>query len=99
MAPRIEPGIEPSPPMTTIENNRRLLSTSNASVARPWEITTYSEPANPANPPESANATSFVRVGAIVTDCAANSLSRTAMIARPVRADAHIAHRRDCDDQ
>jgi hypothetical protein len=48
------------------------------------DCVTNSAPANDAMPPDTANATSFMRLGDTVLAAAASSLSRTAIIERPI---------------
>ena len=84
-APRIAPGREPRPPITTIVKSRSDTSGPNESVFKPFWCRTYNPPASPAIAPEIANASSFSAGTFNDEACAAGSLSRTAMNARPVR--------------
>ena len=84
-APRMAPGTEPRPPTTTIVS-ARMLSTG-AKICSPsacW-CSTSRPPANDAKNPESANASSFTRVGLRRNACAARSLSRVATRSRTFR--------------
>ena len=84
-APRMAPGTEPRPPTTTIVSARRL--STGAKICSPsacW-CSTSSPPANDAKKPESANASSFTRVGLRRKACALRSLSRVATMSRSTR--------------
>ena len=84
-APTMAPDTEPRPPTTTIVSARRL--STGAKICSPsacW-CSTSSPPANDAKKPESANASSFTRVGLRRNACAARSLSRVATMSRSTR--------------
>ena len=71
--------------MTTMANRARLSVAAKASVWNAIWWMTYNPPASPAMAPETEKATSCSRVVLIAVAWALRGLSRTAMIARPVR--------------
>ena len=83
-APRMTPGNEPSPPITTIVNSAMSMSAVNEPLFTPCCCTTKRAPANPAMAPEITKAVSFWRVVLSAVARAAGSLSRVAMRLRPV---------------
>ena len=84
-APTIGPAIEPSPPMTAVATTRSDSSGANACVGVTCSRTVTSrQPPSAAIPPEIANDSTLIRFGATVDAAAMSSLSRTAIIERPI---------------
>ena len=63
-APRIAPGIEPSPPTTTMVSARMLSTGAKMSLPSACWWSTSTPPANDAKKPDSANASSLTARGA-----------------------------------
>ncbi len=84
-APAMEPGIDPSPPRTTIATKRTLaLKSKRSGVIWPRKIG-WTTPASPAQKAEAVKARSFTRTVSIPMHLAAVSSSRSAKSARPKR--------------
>ena len=84
-APSTGPTIAPSPPITTMATTRTDSSGANvtAGVLLGNSVTSR-HPASAAIPPETANATSFMRVEEMVIAAADVGLSLTAIVERPM---------------
>src|SRR6478672_2517271 len=83
-APSRAPGIDPRPPITTIETTRIDTPGSNVSVLKRSVANARQTPAYPATNPDSANASNFVRTIGMPMALAAVSLSRTATSRRAI---------------
>ena len=75
---------EPRPPITAIVTTLIDVSTGNDEIPNWTNNPAKSPPASPQMAPEIAKAVNFARAGATVNAEAARSLSRVAMIDRPI---------------
>ena len=84
-APSTGPAIDPSPPITAVATTRRDSSGVNACVGVTCSRAVMSRhPASAAIPPDTVNEITLMRFGATVDAAAMSSLSRTAIIERPM---------------